>query len=365
MSELFKVTSESGEYAVRIAGGLLAEIVQKNRDAIYIVDSNLRDRLPKEGLRILEIEAAETSKSLEAAPEYIASLRRLGANRDTRLVVVGGGTVQDVATFLASIYMRGLVWIYMPSTVLAMDDSCIGGKSSINVLGYKNLVGNFHPPVEIVIDTDLITTLGEEMIIAGLFEAAKICFAHSQERFTDYLAMSPELAVSPATLQPIISLSLLTKKWFIEIDEFDKKERLLLNFGHTFGHAVESASDFAVSHGVGVGIGMLAACNYARDNGSLSVQGRACVDKLRTHVLTMLGPGGCRVMKSLPPLSVNKVSEMFEFDKKHKTEEFRLVLPVGNGQLQLVAIPRNDLSRYSIRKSFDAMFSELGWAVKL
>ena len=137
--------------------------------------------------------------------------------------------------------MRGIAWSYMPTTVLAMVDSCVGGKSSINVGPYKNLVGTFHPPKQIDIDPLLATTLASEQIAAGLIEAAKICFCRGPASFAEYLGQEPGVGMGTQALEHVILTSLLAKKHFIEIDEFDKKERLLLNFGHTFGHAIEGA----------------------------------------------------------------------------------------------------------------------------
>lgn len=364
MSESFEIVSNSGAYSVRLGRGILGEVAAGQIEPIFIADAKLLDRLPADAKRVVPVEAEETSKALESMPEFVAQLRRLGANRDTHLVVVGGGTIQDVATFLASIYMRGLSWTYMPSTVLAMDDSCIGGKSSINVLGYKNLVGNFHPPRDIAIDMELVTTLDREMVVGGLFEAAKICFAFGAERFRDYLALAPVTAQTPAALMPIVSLSLRTKKWFIEIDEFDQKERLLLNFGHTFGHAIEGATDFGVSHGIAVGVGMLAACRFAEGHSAFSESGRSNVDALCRHVTEMLGIRAAPVVSPPQPVAMDDLLQKFEYDKKHRTGSYRLVLPQGDGSLALVSVPRDEDTRRAIAEAYRATFEQLGWPVR-
>ena len=119
------------------------------------------------------IEATEMEKSLDRAPALIERMRAGGVNRRTLLVAVGGGVIQDISAFVASVYMRGLTWSYVPTTVLAMVDSCIGGKSSINVGPYKNLVGTFHPPQQIHIDPALAETLPRDQFASGLIEAAK------------------------------------------------------------------------------------------------------------------------------------------------------------------------------------------------
>jgi 3-dehydroquinate synthase len=362
VSATFDISSRTGSYGVRIGSDILAETVRTYPEALFIVDDKLLDRLPEGTSRVLAVEASETTKTLEIMPDYIGRMRELGANRDTHLVVIGGGTIQDTATFLASIYMRGLSWIYMPSTVLAMADSCIGGKSSINVLGYKNLVGNFHPPREIVIDLDLVTTLDREMVVGGLFEAGKICFAHGPDRFREYLRLAPEAAMSPAALLPIVDLSLRTKKWFIEIDEFDKRERLLLNFGHTFGHAIEGATEYEVSHGIAVGVGMLAACIFAERQEIITSEGRENVMALRQHILTMLEIGTDPVIARPPRIGIDVVLQKFEYDKKHRTAAYSLVLPENDGRLALRTIPRDAETRKAIRAAYEEALEGIGWS---
>ena len=170
--------------------------------------------------------------------------------------------------------MRGLSWTYLPTTVLAMADSCIGGKSSINVRSHKNLVGNFYPPQRILVDLDFVTSLDREMAMGGLFEAAKICFAFGPDKFDDYLALAPEDARTPAKIGPLVDLALRTKKWFIEIDEFDQAERLSAQFRPYLRTFIEAATHFAVSHGVAVGLGMAIACAFASQDGQLSAKGQ-------------------------------------------------------------------------------------------
>ncbi len=168
---------------------------------------------------------------------------------------------------MASVYMRGLQWAYIPTTLLAMCDSCIGGKSSINVGPYKNLVGTFHPPAAIMIDPGLVSTLSLEQTVSGLVEACKICYCRGTAAFQEYLDLKPSPSMTEGQIEQAVLLSLSSKKWFIEIDEFDRAQRLLLNFGHTFGHAIEGASHFRISHGIAVGVGMLCAIRLGELDG--------------------------------------------------------------------------------------------------
>jgi 3-dehydroquinate synthase len=150
-----------------------------------------------------------------------------------------------------------------------MADSCVGGKSSINAGNVKNLIGNIYPPKVITIDTFFVKSLDEISIIGGISEAVKICFARDTASFKEFLNLYYLLDKSNhSTYEKLIRHSLVSKKWFIEIDEFDKRERQLLNFGHSWGHAWESAVDFKSNHGVAVALGMLAALNHPQSSKS-------------------------------------------------------------------------------------------------
>lgn len=361
LSDIYEVTSSSGNYKIEVGGNLIEKVAALYEDAIYIIDSKLVDQVPPSIIKRIIIEAAEEEKALEKSANYIAQLRKLNANRDTHLVAVGGGIIQDITTFVASIYMRGLSWTYLPTTVLSMADSCIGGKSSINVLGYKNLIGNFYPPKDIYIDLSFIKTLDEEMIVGGLFEAAKICYAKDPSIFKAYVELNASADASLTQMQKIIGLALSTKKWFIEIDEFDQKERLLLNFGHTFGHAIEASTNFEVHHGVGVGAGMLIAVIYAKLTGSLTRVGEFAVASLVEHIEAMLMPGADKFIGALRNVDLKLTLEKFNYDKKHKTDFFRMVVPEGDGRLALISVARNDEEKEKIKEAFIEGFKLLNW----
>jgi 3-dehydroquinate synthase len=253
--------------------------------------------------------------------------------------------------------MRGLPWVYAPTTLLGMADSCIGGKSSINVGEYKNIVGTFNPPRSVLIDPDFAATLSAGQIAAGLIEAAKICYCRGPGAWQAYLECRPSLDMDRGGFARVIATSLLAKKWFIEIDEFDRKERLLLNFGHTFGHALEGASGFRVSHGVAVGVGMLCALALGRRMGSV-YDGAPRVAALRGHIEELL-----RAVKELPS-SLSDVSsadlfDRFAADKKHTSEKYRVIAVTNDGSAELFSLPKTDETRGQIVASMEEVLSGL------
>ncbi len=340
----FSIESSTGRYSVGTECGSFARVLKEFDAAAIVADRFFADTFARAGMDAVLVEATETNKSLEASPALIEQMRGKGANRQTELVAVGGGIIQDLSAFIASVYMRGLRWSYVPTTVLAMVDSCIGGKSSINVGPYKNLVGTFHPPQRVLIDPALAETLPADQRASGLIEAAKICFCRGEESFAQHVAYGPSVQMDTAALEKVIVNSLQAKKWFIEIDEFDKKERLLLNFGHTFGHAMEGATHFAVSHGIAVGLGILCALEFERLRG-VSYAGVARVKTLEEHLQAMIAQVP-DLKTHLTAMNVDDVMERFNSDKKHGREHCTLILVAENGD---VVMRKIDKSKESIR----------------
>ncbi|MHB1700954.1 MAG: 3-dehydroquinate synthase [Acidobacteriaceae bacterium] len=361
MPNSFEVESSSGKYGVTVGTGLFQSAAWAHPDAIYLVDEFLAPSLGVAEDRLISLVATEQQKSLEYMPHTFERLRELGANRSTYLIAVGGGVIQDIATLVASLYMRGLPWSYLPTTLLGMVDSCIGGKSSINVAGYKNLIGNFYPPKDIFVDVEFSRTLSREQIVGGLMEAAKICYARGQGNFEAYLAESPSSSMNPQQVEAVALRTLSTKKWFIEIDEFDQKERLLLNFGHTFGHAIEAGTGFGVSHGVAVGIGMMVAVEVALSRSWLSPTGQRNALALVQHVKDMLGAIAGEIQRP-NSLDLDKVLEKFGSDKKHRSDRFRIVSPIADGGLELVPMDKDATSRRDILCAFRNAFAQIGWS---
>lgn len=359
MSALFKtnIASSIKSYDVTVGVGVAKQLLEQ-QEAILIVDQKVQDLYPwLQGRNAIVIEAREENKTLATVASTIEQLRALGANRQTHIVAIGGGIVQDLSTFAASSYMRGVKWTYFATTLLGMADSCIGGKSSINVGPYKNIAGNFYPPELVLVDTEFCNTLSDEQKIEGLLEAVKICFASDCSAFDAYLAIADrgDLLEDNKSLAAIIALSLSTKKRFIEEDEFDNGIRLLLNFGHTFGHALEGASGYRISHGVAVGLGMLAAINFSQSMG-WSDGAASRIQSLRAHVCHFLS-----MVENLPAdlqeISAKEAFEKFRSDKKHRKDEFAVIafdqagflvrrfVPAGKEVEQMITSTFNNLKK--------------------
>ena len=349
----FEIESSTGSYTVGIESHSFERTLKGFESAAIIADEFFQPAFERAGAKAIFIEATETNKSLDASPAFIEQMRRAGANRSTQLVAVGGGIIQDLSAFIASVYMRGLKWSYVPTTVLAMVDSCIGGKSSINVGPYKNLVGTFHPPMRVLIDPALAQTLPDDQKASGLIEAAKICFCRGEESFARHVSYGPSVSMSTEALERVIVNSLQSKKWFIEIDEFDKKERLLLNFGHTFGHAMEGATHFAVSHGIAVGLGILCALKFEEQRG-VSYAGAKRVAMLKEHLDQMIREVP-DLATPLRAMSVDDVLERFGSDKKHGPGHYTLILVAETGDVVMKKIDKSAEVQNGVRRAIETV----------
>lgn len=206
--------------------------------------------------RLLTVEAAETNKTLDKVREIIETLVDRRVRRGDRLVAVGGGIIQDVTAFAASITYRGIEWSFLPTTLLAQADSCIGSKTSINLGDRKNLVGNFYPPSDIYIDTGFLESLSVDDIKSGIGEILHYYIYANDDALDDLLRDYATLIRDRRLLSTHIRRSLEIKRSVIEADEFDRGERNKFNYGHTFGHALESVTGYAVKHGQAVTVGM-------------------------------------------------------------------------------------------------------------
>jgi 3-dehydroquinate synthase len=234
-----------------------------------------------------------------------------------------------------------------------MMDSCVGGKSSINIDSYKNIVGNFYPPNQVLIDVNFCNSLSGSDISSGLLEGIKICFAKSNDDFIEFQnLLNQSQKIPDSNLLELIQHTLRCKKWFIETDEFDVAERKLLNFGHTFGHALETSSKYNIPHGVAIGIGMLAAITHPASRKSETT------NILKREINSILRVTKNEFKGLLFDLPREEFLNAFESDKKHGKNAFNLVLPAYAG-VQLTEIAKNDESASVIWDSLMFAIEEL------
>jgi 3-dehydroquinate synthase len=326
------VKSSFGSYPIKFQ-----PVGTKNFENSYlIVDQKIKDQIEISDKRCVVITANEGMKTLGMVEDVMVQLSAKGMSKNNDLVVIGGGYIQDIGTLVASLYMRGVSWIYIPTTLAAMGDSCIGGKSSINAGDVKNLVGNFYPPKEVLVDSSFVNTLPKLEIIAGISEIIKICFAKSFETFSlcERLITQWQNDGDLETITKVIQLSLSSKKYFVEEDEFDTGIRKHLNFGHSFGHAMESASDYMIPHGVAVLVGMIAASQHPLSKANNETQ------RLVAKSLTFSKTIDEEIVQEISKMDYERFSKALSKDKKNSNADLVLILPTDAG-LEIARIPFN------------------------
>jgi len=255
-------------YEITIGSGFVADVLKSfnTESDFFMVDDNVFSLysgiMPKD--RVYRFRADEHNKTHESVVAVLGFLFRGECRRDGRLILVGGGITGDVGGFVAATYMRGISFVQIPTTLLSMVDSSVGGKTGINFRGAKNNVGAFCQPKHVYIDMDFLKTLTAEEYLNGVAEVIKYGAVYDAE-FLQYLYDNKDkvLARDTEVLDYVVTRCCALKAQVVKVDEKEQGERALLNFGHTFAHAIETDSHHAVKHGFAVAAGMYMETDYA------------------------------------------------------------------------------------------------------
>lgn len=279
-------------------------------------------------IEILVLPDGERAKTLAELEKLAAKLVGLGADRGSVLLALGGGVVGDVGAFLASIFMRGIPVVQIPTTLLAQVDSAIGGKTGVNLKAGKNLLGTFHQPLAVLVDPDLLATLAEREYRSGMFEAMKYGAIRNPAIF-ELMESHREalLQRDGAWLEKLITECIRVKAEVVSADEREGGERRILNFGHTIGHALEAETGYRrLLHGEAVGWGMIAA---ARIGAAMQVTDRATAQRITTLVQAY-GP--------LPAVKVDgqRILKRLVADKKTLGGVPHFVLATAIGEVEII-----------------------------
>ncbi len=340
-----KIAIEPRPYEAVIESGLLARAgaclreLLEGRERVFVVTvppvrrkwgKTLMSSLAAAGIKakVVEMADGEPAKKLATVEMLASELAALGADRKAVVLAFGGGVVGDTAGLLASLYMRGISVVQIPTTVLAQVDASIGGKTGVNLKAGKNLLGTFHQPRAVLIDPAVLTSLPEREFRAGLYEALKCGVIGSPELFRRFEDEKDKiLKRDAATIEWVIAESVRQKAAVVAADEKESGLRQVLNFGHTIGHALEAETGYrGFLHGEAVAWGMVAATNIAFAMGKLgSVNAKRIVD-----AVLELG--------DLPPIRVKpaKVLKRLQADKKTKDGVVHFVLPREIGKVEIV-----------------------------
>jgi 3-dehydroquinate synthase len=327
----------AASYEIRIGSGIIEQAGHWLRDggyqgkAVIITDTNagklyagqLQKSLEAAGFSVttLEVKAGEEQKTLETASFLYDRLSASLAERSTPILALGGGVIGDLAGFVAATYMRGVAFVQVPTSLLAMVDSSIGGKTAVDRGQTKNLVGAFYQPKMVIADIASLKTLPAVELSNGLAEAIKMA-AISDTRFFSFLEenIKKAVALDVAVLAEIVYQNASQKAAVVAKDEKESGERIILNYGHTIGHAVEAVSGFTLKHGQAVAIGMVAENDLARRLGLLSGIEAARIKALLVSAGLPVTP------PAFSPQQKEKVLEAIKHDKKVVNSNVRFVL---------------------------------------
>ncbi len=330
---LDKKTSSS--YEIRIGYKIIdrmALIIAKNHKAnryVLITDSyvgniyakQMMDSLKDVGLNInlVEFPAGESSKNINTALDIVGKLLELGADRGTMLIAFGGGVVGDLVGFIASIYMRGISYIQIPTTLIGQVDSSIGGKTAIDLPVGKNLLGTFCQPRAVFADLNFLETLPQKEFNNGLAEIIKYGVIDDEKMFRLLEDNMDAIKKRDSVLlTKIVETCCRIKKSIVEIDEKEQGLRRLLNFGHTIGHAIEAVSKYAISHGEGVALGMIAAARISEK--------KKYLDTTQTKRIEELILRAGLPVKIQCAFSADDIISRLAMDKKKKDDVVHFVL---------------------------------------
>jgi 3-dehydroquinate synthase len=320
------VLDRIADYIPERAGKLF---VVSTEDVWQLYGGKLARALGRVPHEVLFFPGGEDRKRLASVEALAEQMVARGADRSSLLIAFGGGIVNDLGGFLAAIFMRGIPLLQVPTTLLAQVDAGIGGKTGVNLLAGKNLVGCFHQPLAVLIDPDVLATLPEREYRAGLFEVVKCGVIRSPslfflmtERHREVLARAPDL------VDQMIAECVRIKAQVVSADERESGLRRILNFGHTVGHALEAETGYSqFLHGEAVGFGMRAAVLLAERTGHLPAgDARAILDTLRLY-----GP-----IPSLEGITAGALVARLRSDKKTVQGRVHFVLPEKIGQVTVV-----------------------------
>jgi 3-dehydroquinate synthase len=327
-----------GRGLLRQAGGAVGRLLPGLHSRVIVVtSSNVRRHWGAElerslhkaklSFHVVEMNDGEPAKRLETVEQLAEQMVAAGADRKSMLLAFGGGVVGDCAGFLAAVFQRGIPVVQVPTTFLAQVDASIGGKTGVNLRAGKNLLGAFHQPRAVLVDPDVLSTLDQREFRAGLFESLK-CGVIRDARLFELMQRETKkiLARDPRTLQRIINDSIRVKAAVVAADEKESDLRRILNFGHTVGHALESATGYAhFLHGEAVAWGMIAAAAIACDCGFCAPETAAQI----TQAVKAFGP--------LPPVNcgMREIMSRLAADKKTVAGRIHFVLPLKIGKVRI------------------------------
>ncbi len=350
---ILEIKLSQNQYSILIKRDILEDIgteirkLYKNNKIAVITDSNVEALYGKKLLKSLEkhdfqtkiitIKPGESSKSLDTAKNIYEELLDFEITRGDMIVALGGGVVGDIVGFVASTLLRGIPFIQIPTSLLAQIDSSVGGKVAVNLPRGKNLVGSFYHPQAVFIDPELLRTLDKRFLYDGMAEVIKYGCIKDKALFEKLMTIETEEELL-RNMEEIILNCCKIKRDIVERDEKDHGERMLLNFGHTIGHAIEKYFAYKkYTHGEAVAIGMY---NMTKKSEEMGLTEKGTAKSIREVIIKYNLP------YEMPDTNIDKLTEAVGLDKKNKGKTLNIILLKKIGDSFIKKIDREDIGEY-------------------
>lgn len=298
--------------------------------AMVVTDENVARLYPEFTKNAYVITAGEKSKNEATLFALLTEMNARGLRRDDKIAAVGGGVVGDIVGLAASLYMRGIAWVNIPTTLLAMVDSSIGGKTAIDFLGVKNLIGAFHAPEHVIISYHFLETLYEEDWLCGYGEMIKTCLLTEKSYAMLIENLESFVEYDRDVVYALIEKCIEIKQAVVKADSKEKSLRKILNVGHTVGHALEAADGYKSTHGEYVLKGIMTECTMCKD---------LVNEDFYNQIISV-----CRRFVTPPRTSANSVKGLAFHDKKNYGDMITVMLPIAAGEILHVRIAQNDFT---------------------
>jgi 3-dehydroquinate synthase len=332
------VSTKLGQYTVSVGSGILRHLLPVLSGKLTFVltspeiwalwGQRLQAALAPREPGVLFLPAGERHKRMAQVERLCTEMSRAGADRSSTLIAFGGGVTGDVGGFVSAIYMRGIDYVQVPTTLLSQVDSSVGGKTGVNLLTGKNLVGCFYPPQAVIADIELLRTLPQRELRAGVYESIKAGLIRDAALFRFIESHREEIDKGdPVALEKMVAASIKMKAEVVTLDERELGLRMILNFGHTIGHAIEAASGYgALLHGEAIAWGMIIALHISRQRKLVT---ETDASRMETLIRSFQPP-------TLPAVSGKRLLQAASGDKKNRGGVRRFVLLEGIGKAVVV-----------------------------
>ena len=354
-----KVLKGSSSYKVYAGAGtfnLLPELITSNglfSNILFVIDENvmkyhferIKSIIEKTGItnNIYILPSGEKYKSSDQYLEILGFMAEKSYGRDSLVVAIGGGVTGDIAGFAASTYMRGIKLIQIPTTLLAAVDSSIGGKTGINLINKKNIVGTFYQPEFVITDLTFLNTLPKEEVITGTGEIIKYAFLSDRDFYRDVFdSYDSIISLENKTLNRILPVCINIKAEVVTKDEQESGLRKILNLGHTFAHAYESYYDFKIKHGNAVAAGIISSLCLSFHKGIINKTALEYFLKLPSKIKL--------IRKGIP--NADKIIKLMHSDKKNKGGRIKFILIKDIGETLMDVEASEEEIKYAVRKTF-------------